>query len=172
MRCVISLFLLGVLMLNLFGFYAQFIWQQSQLKSSARIALASHDDKDATTFTLTESAYKALKWSDPGEEFTLNGEFYDVVTVTHTNAGYKITARDDNRETGLVKAFVSLFSNHTQNGDGGPVKNLLQHLQKEFIPNQGFAFLIPGLTGVHYHIASYSRGIGVSPAILVPPPCA
>jgi len=45
---------------------------------------------------------EGYEWEEDGREFSLNGQFYDIISLIQTKDGWKLTAASDEEETVLV----------------------------------------------------------------------
>jgi hypothetical protein len=70
-----------------------------------------------------------LAWEEKGQEFSLNGDMYDVVR-TRTEQGKTVHfAVNDRKEGQLIKTFSRLFKEGPDNGDGSKGSKLTLKFQ-------------------------------------------
>lgn len=130
MRTASSIFLLLVLMLNLFGFYFAFTIQQRELQKEM---VCKSQTNHHHILTLSKTAFEKIVWLDDEKEMRLNGKLYDVSKIETSNDIVKLFVEEDEMETKLVDDFVSMFSSRAdKTPHSSPFKILLQHFMQEF----------------------------------------
>ncbi len=130
MRTASSIFLLSVLLLNLFGFYFAFTSQQSEIQKDM---VCKSKTKHHQVLSLSKTEFEKIVWLDDEKEMRFNGKLYDVSKIETANNTVKLFVEEDSMETQLVDDFVALFtSQNNQPINSSPVKNLLQHFMQEF----------------------------------------
>jgi len=102
--------------------------------------LAANETK---AFSFSANQYNKLNWSEQDEEFTYNGQCYDIMKIQHSNGQINITCYTDNAETEIANAFNSLLqkffspvqqSKNTEN-------NIAAKIYKEYLPIKHTAIL-------------------------------
>ena len=171
-RTIYALLLTGLVIVNLFGFYTLFILKQTNIKNeiAEKICNGSLTERHQV-LSFDNDEFSKLQFSDNGKELNFDGKLYDVVSIEHAGAQTHIMVEYDSKETELVNGFVALFNGKSEGGSGVPLKDVLQLLQKEFVPNQSICLFAESFSNTHYFIPTFYGSTGSSAGILVPPPC-
>lgn len=102
LRTISSLMILLILM-DCGGQYFLFRFVQEHVRKEIRTRIRKglhHEDMEV--FTFSNNQYFNLKWIKPGKEFGLNGNLYDVVTVSVHQGHRHMTCINDTFEKKLV----------------------------------------------------------------------
>ncbi len=173
MRTLYAFLLTGLVIVNLFGFYTLFILKQADIKHEVVEKIShgfSSDHRQVLNFDNEE--FSKLQFNDNRSEFSFDGKLYDVVSIEHSGSHTNITVEYDSDETDLVDGFVALFNGRSDSGNGVPFKDVLQLLQKEFVPHQSLCLFTESFSHIHFFLPTFYGSTGSTACILVPPPCA
>jgi hypothetical protein len=135
------------------------------------------DSSKNKKLTLSTAEYKSLKWTEENEEFSLNNQMYDVVSIQKTGTTYTITAYSDDPETELVTAFHSfeseLFHPDQTNKSAKSAEDIMSAFQKEFTPVSEFKINVFALNRLSQPAVVCLGGqpLQVSDNIWHPPTC-
>jgi hypothetical protein len=130
-RKIISLSLIAILLINLFGYFISFTVQRARIRTEVKQLMKAEKMKHTQQFVFTEHEYEQLSKEDNGKEFKLNGGLYDVVKKEAVDGKIILTAYYDHKETGLLDKFTSYFTDETQPDKGKqtvPVFSLLEFI--------------------------------------------
>ena len=58
----------------------------------------------------------AIRWEEAGEEFSMNGDWYDVVAIKKVEGKTLLYCMNDKREAQLVNTFASLMASSSSQG--------------------------------------------------------
>jgi hypothetical protein len=135
------------------------------------------DNTKNKKFTLSAAEYKALKWTEENEEFSLNNQMYDVASIKKTGTNYTITAYADDPETELVTAFhnfeSALFQPDQSNKSAKSAEDIMSAFQKECTPAAQFKINVFALNRLFQPVVICLGGqsLQVSDNIWHPPTC-
>ena len=145
-RILISISLLSLLLLNIFGFFASFVVQRQMIRKEVRVEKRKH----TRPFVFTLKEYEQLCKYEKGEEFRLNGGLYDVVKKEVRNGKIILHAFYDHKETSLIGTLISYFQD-----ENIPVKSKRSAISSfsisEFVftPNEWQIFLSYSFSPLH-----------------------
>lgn len=165
MRVVSSVFLLSILLLNLFGFYFAFSVQQNEIQKE----MFAHTG-NAHVLSLSKIDFDKIVWSSKNKEMRFNGQLYDVSKIEISNTGVNLYVEEDTVETKLVDDFIAVFASQTDKATGSsPIKILLQHVMQEFTFNAAATLFHPSLSFVSMteKASSFSSFVSIGQS---PPP--
>jgi len=98
--------LLGCMLLNISGLFLVFCYQQLQLKREMKQYLGQHlQHADVSVFSFSKQDQKLLEW-EGSDEFSLNGQMYDVLKKVQHGAQVTIYCVMDKMETALIQQFL------------------------------------------------------------------
>lgn len=98
-----TIFLLIILFHTQIGYYGQFLILRWQLRREARAAwIASLPDSRFEAISL-EEVNTSGKWEEPGEEFSLRDQLYDVIRQKKIDGKTWLYCLDDERESHLIR---------------------------------------------------------------------
>jgi len=126
--------LTALICVNLFGFYAMFLFKQAEIKTemSERVSMASGSRSEVLTFSKAE--FNQLAFSDNNKELRLNGRLYDIVSIEAAGNHVNITVEYDSKETELVETFGNLLSGQQEKDQSSsPLKTIISHFQQDYI---------------------------------------
>jgi hypothetical protein len=150
MRSLTVVALLGLLLLNTFGFYFAFVAKQTEVKS--KVAIAMQSKSHSSIIALSQQQYARLVWTTAGKEFLFNGKLYDVASVNTDGNMIQLRVEDDSMETELIADFVSLFaSKQNKEQNNSPIKFLLAQFLGEFTGTEIFRLNALCFTSVSIH---------------------
>jgi hypothetical protein len=131
MRKFLSISLLLILLLNLFGFYVAFKLQQDKI-SEEMSGLIKDNKGHQKVLSLTLKDYAELNWTQRGREFRMNDRLYDVAKIETSGKYVRVYVEDDEQETQLVSNFISTVQQQSEKNTSSPLKTLLEHFLKDF----------------------------------------
>jgi hypothetical protein len=144
----VSIFVLCCLMVHMGGYHLVYFFYQYGLKQEMRSYLRSHADTrygSYLSFRVTSDKVTdpEFEWEEENEEFRYKGEWYDVVTVNHTDSTLRVCALKDERENDLEKQVTEI--RHSQN-DQSPGTRVNPKFFPAFCYNDPdcFVFTAPG----------------------------
>ena len=142
MRKPISLLLVSILFINLFGFYLAFVVKRADIRQEMLGQIKDTPRADCKLISFSKAGFQQIVWKETGKEFLFNGKMYDVAFIETLGNNVKIYVLDDDEETSLISGFVTVASQHSDNdGTNSPIKNLLQHFLQEFTTVSGGFYL-------------------------------
>ena len=110
----------------------------------------------------------AIHWENAGQEFSKNGEWYDVVAIKKSRGKTFLYCLNDRNEARLVKAFASLIASSSANGKSDHTVVKFHVTDQYIILTETVLACIPQVK--HYH-ESHSPCLCCTYAeSLVPPP--
>lgn len=173
MRRILSLLLLTAFFLNIIGYHFIFQVRQHRIKENMEVLLHSasiQNPLELRFFLSDEAAISKLTWEDENE-FTFNGELYDVIRKTTVNGELVIQCIKDKKETHLVNDYAKI-SKETQGDPSSKNKStiLLKLITGFFIKTEQPVLSLPSCVSKKHEntvCASLSSG---SKEILIPPP--
>jgi hypothetical protein len=134
MRQVKAFLLTALICVNLFGFYALFLFRQAEIKTEMgeRVSMASSNHSEVLTFSKTE--FNQLVFSDNNKELRLNGRLYDVVGIESNSGRISVAVEYDSKETELVETFGNLLSGQQdKDQNSSPLKTIISHFQQDYV---------------------------------------
>lgn len=171
MRVVASIFLVALLFLNLFGFYAAFVVEQGAIRESVSENIERDGNSSGQLMVLSRSEFEDLDWARTGKEFLLNGRLFDVVSIEPTTNGIKIYVESDLRETSLLTEYISLYKEQSgKEPFNAAAKNILQHFFQDFAPEINCLNSFHCWIAFHFNRSNLSFISSFSEGILSPPP--
>jgi hypothetical protein len=131
----VKAFLLTVLIcVNLFGFYAMFLFKQAEIKTemSERVSMLFGNQSEVLTFSKAE--FNQLVFSDNNKELRLYDRLYDIVSIESNGSQVSVTVEYDSKETELVETFGNLLSGQQdKDQNSSPLKTIISHFQQDYI---------------------------------------
>jgi hypothetical protein len=107
--------------------------------AKAEASFAIQHNGTITKMILSDKEFASLSWTDKNKEFYINGQLFDLVSLTKCGNSYILQVYDDKNETRWAKA-MNDFVKFLFPGDHGkkPVhaEGLLSAFQKEYTPLQ------------------------------------
>ena len=134
MQQVKAFLLTGLICVNLFGFYAMFLFKQAEIKAEMgeRVSMASGNHSEVLTFSKAE--FNQLVFGDNNKELRLNGRLYDVVSIESNGGKISVAVEYDSKETELVETFGNLLSEQQEKDqNSSPLKIIIRHFQQDYI---------------------------------------
>jgi len=172
MRLLAGIFLIGLVLVNLSGFYIAFVLKQADIRQEMAANITRTSNEHRQTLKFDNSEFSKLLFNDDGKEFTLDGKLYDVVSIEHAGNHVNVVVEYDSKETNLVEIFDSVF-NGQQNNDqnSAPVKSIISHIQQDYVVSlQAFKLTSIGNDAVcHLLNASYPISSFVGDKLAPPP---
>lgn len=90
MKKVISIFLFGIFLFNMAGYFIAFKSFQYQIKKEIKAEIKKNvNPNELTTIVIDKKQINKIDWLEEGKEMYYNGKLYDV--VRHTKNGTSIT---------------------------------------------------------------------------------
>ena|ERR1043165_3217826 len=132
MRKAISVLLVILLLVNLFGFYTAFYITRAGVKADMKELLAHSDIGKLQRFDLSSSQFNAL--SNPEGDYSeveINHHMYDVKKVEQHEGKVVLFALEDDGETDLLDKIVKYIKDSSASGKSSP-NTLVKLLQQEF----------------------------------------
>lgn len=135
MRALTSFILTTLILVNLFGFYAIFVFKQADIKHEMAEQINSRNaTENRQILHFDKAEFAGLLFNDGGSEFRYNGRLYDVVSIHHSAGNVTVVVEYDAGETALVDNFGSLFSQQQdKDQSSSPVKNIISHFQQDYV---------------------------------------
>ena len=134
MRLLTGIFLTGLVLLNLSGFYIAFVFEQADIRQEMAANITHTSNEHRQTLKFDNKDFSKLLFNDDGKELALDGKLYDVVSIEHVGNLVKIIVEYDSTETNLVGIFDSVFSGQQNNSrNSSPVKNIISHFQQNYV---------------------------------------
>ena len=134
MRIVVSVSLILLILLNLFGFYVSFYISRENIKAEMSEVVKSSNETSLQRFEFTEAEFQSLERPDGNsKEFKIKGEMYDVKSIQIENGKRIVYAKCDLEETGLLKRLVSYVSQDSSTKKTNSSGTLIKILQHEFV---------------------------------------
>jgi hypothetical protein len=133
MRLYSAVFLLGIILLNLFGFYLSFFVSKGCVKMQVAKRMNTVRRSALEQFEFSFADYKQLARPDGDEdELLINGAMYDVKS-TEVKAGKVVVyAKRDTAETNLIAKFLTVFDNGSSS-DNEDSDLLIKVMQQDFV---------------------------------------
>ncbi len=133
MRLCSAIFLLSILLLNLFGFYTAFFVSRECVKTDIAGQMKALSQNLLEQFEFTVNDYYQLTRPDGGDgELIINGAMYDV-KGTEIKAGKVIVyAKKDMAELNLINNFLSVLHNNSS-PKTGDTNLLIKIMQQDFV---------------------------------------
>lgn len=133
---------------------------------------AIHHEAPLTKMTFSVSEYNELKWTEKGKEFSLNKQFYDVVSIQKSGNTYTMEVYSDENETRWVEAmndFIN-FIFRTDTNKTNHAESLLSAFQKEYtLLSKIKVAYIPDTKNIFYSYNSTSYSVLLIKPIWHPP---
>lgn len=174
MKKIVSSILLLAFFLNIIGYHFIFQVQQHRIKKDVEAYLhrsaAIQNAMELRVSLADEAAISKLKWEDENE-FTLNGELYDVIQKKNENGELVIRCIKDKNETHLVNNYTKI-SKETQSDPSSKDKStvLLKLITGFFIKTEQPVLSLPSsISKKHVNTLCDALSSG-SKEILIPPP--
>lgn len=170
MRVLTSFFLLCLLLLNLFGFFFIFSFQQNEIQEKVQASFHQSANHHLEILSFSKNDFEKIIWLKEGKEFRLNGKLYDVSRIETSNSTVKLFVEEDSMETKLVDNFVALFTSQNDKPiNSSPIKIPLQHFMQEFTCNTLTIILHPSFYFVSL-MEKKSSFSSITPIGQSPPP--
>ena len=138
--------LLGILLINLLGFYGYFFVRLHEIHESSRAALQRLPKNELTHFVFTNSEFKNVKIDD--HEIQVNGNMYDIAFTENNSGKVHVYARHDVAEDNLL-AFMQTIVNRIDHDNQKPEISFIQYLSLIFtapefadIPENNFELIV------------------------------
>ena len=170
MKKFISSILLLILFLNIIGYHFIFQVQQYKVKEDMREHINSEDIRNATELRFSLADLTKLKWEDENE-FTFNGEMYDVIQKNESNGELILQCIKDKKETHLVNNYAKL-SKETQGDPSSKNKStvLLKLITGIFIQTEQPVISLPSFINEKNENTLCDALSSRIKEILIPPP--
>lgn len=110
MRKVFAFSFLAILLLNTFGYFISFSIERLKIRADIERTLKLAKQQHTQLFTFTPKQYESLPRFENDQEFSLNGNRYDVLETYKKEGNIIIAAFFDEKETDLLETFIALFS--------------------------------------------------------------
>lgn len=111
MRKLVVILIISCLFINIIGYHIIFyFWQQEIKLEMKKRVLAQPANKDENDFIFSlndKAAITKLEWEND-DEFSFNGEMYDVIETKIENNTLLIRSLSDKRETALIKKYAGI----------------------------------------------------------------
>lgn len=107
--------------------------------AKAEASFAIKHNGSIVNMTLSDKEYANLGWTDKNKEFSLNGQLYDLVSITKSGNSYILQVYNDKNETRWAKAmndFVKFLFPDNHGKKPMHAEGLLSAFQKEYTPLQ------------------------------------
>lgn len=133
MRLYSAVFLLGIILLNLFGFYLSFFVSRGcvQMQVAKRMTTVRRSALEQFEFSFAD--YKQLARPDGDEdELMINGAMYDVKSTEVKSGKVVVYAKRDTAETNLIAKFLTVFDNGPSS-DNETTALLIKVMQQDFV---------------------------------------
>ncbi len=123
-----------------------------------RAYLETHDDTRYGTYlhfpvVKNEVSDPAFTWEETNEEFSYQGELYDVVSIKRSKDSIRICALKDDRENDLEKQ-VAGIRHSKQDRDTNPVISLMKFFSAFDQTTNGIVFLSHNSPVVYFSVAN------------------
>jgi hypothetical protein len=123
-----AILVLGCLFINIIGYHLIFYFRQLEIKSEMkRLILAQPNSEDENDFVIPvddKSTMAKLEW-EGDDEFSFNGDMYDVIEKKVENNKLIIRSLADKRETALIKKYSKLNNEGNARGKTALLMNLV-----------------------------------------------
>lgn len=137
MRSFLSISLVTLLLLNLFGFYFIFMIRQDDIRKEMSELVKQERSQNVQFISFSKYDFDKIVWEQQGKEIRFKGRLYDVTGIEISPNEIKLYVEEDARETDLISDFVSVISSQTEKDQtNSPAKLLLEHFLKEFTVGQ------------------------------------
>lgn len=173
MKKLISILLLTALLVYTGGSFIVFKYKEAiqkqemmgyiQLNPQSALATQLHFSKQAI-----QNHSIQFEWEEEGQEFSYNGEMYDVVNSTVDNDSIRITAIKDKIENQLIEQYTSLVKH--QSNSQSTTASLLKLFTSVFIATTNESTTQISNTNI-VHVGYYSfKCSSAEHTIITPPP--
>lgn len=170
LKKLIVIFLSVCFLLNISGYHIIFYLRQQEIKAEMRAAIRmqtySEDETDFVFLLNDKQSMKQLAW-EGDDEFSFNGEMYDVIEKKTENGKLVIRSIADKQETALLNKAKDHWN---QNEKSNKVADeLFQLLQSLFHPSttEELVFIKPSLNRISFISLSLPSQVKKIPT---PPP--
>ena len=92
-----------------------------------------------------------LRWEEEGEEFTMNGNMYDVVAVSKINGKKVYYCLNDTKEEDLVRNFSQIIKGSSSKEKGSDPYASRFHITDQFISCTAVAILFSSYGNIDYY---------------------
>lgn len=89
-----------------------------------------------------------IRWEEEGEEFSLNGDMYDVVATKTTGGKTWLYCLNDRNENELLRNFTRLFSSGSEKGKSSQT-DVKFHVTDQYVLDSAPVLLTMPVTAVH-----------------------
>lgn len=173
MKNTISIILLLTLLVYTSGGFIVFKYLQFQQRQAIKIFLKANPNTILITqvnLLITDIQHNKLdfSWEKDGTEFELNGEMYDVISVTKSKDSIHFLTLKDVVENKLMVNFASLFKNQTNKNSN--TNSLLKLFTSDYIQTY-----LPKIVYLQNSIIAHTALYHSTPTtiffdVIVPPP--
>lgn len=143
------------------------------LHAKSEAALVIKNKSSVETLTMSTEEFSQLKWTEDGKEFTLDGQLYDISSVTKTDNGYVLKVYFDKNETGLVKSlhdFVKELFPADNTKDSKDAEGFMSAFQKEYLQVNKFQLTSPSAISLINYSDSFTIPAQISGSGVWHPP--
>jgi hypothetical protein len=128
----IAIACVGVILLNLFGFYASFYAGEISIRQKMQSCIAAAEPETLEKLVFTETSYKSIAAASGQDEINVGGELYDVKGVSHKAGWVIVYAMHDGSETHLLNKFISWFKNDAGSDKSQKPSDFSKFMQQDF----------------------------------------
>ena len=153
LKKLIVIFLAACLLLDFTGYHIIFCLRQeavkAEMKEAIRTQTYSEDETDFIFSLNDKQGIKQLDW-EGDDEFSFNGEMYDVIEKKTENGKRLIRAIADQQETALLK---NAKDHWDQNEKSNKAADELYHLLQSLFHSSGteeFVFIKPSVNKISF----------------------
>jgi len=108
-----------LLLFTQLGHVLFFSVQLMNAKDSAQLAMSSGSHEDDYTLIDLETNFASIRWEEIGNEFSLNGNMYDVAFISKVNGKTILFCYDDEMEKGLKDGYSKSIQSSRENDNTG-----------------------------------------------------
>ena len=145
MKPFLSISLVFLLLLNLFGFYGIFMIKQSGIRQQMFHLAEKSSGNNQHVITLSPRQFENLHWSVKGKELNMDGHLYDIARIEVNRTEVKLYVEEDDLETQLIADLLSFTRQQTNNNEAtSPVIFLLSMVCSEVE--------VPSYNNIHFPV--------------------
>lgn len=173
MKKIISFILLGVLLFNLFGYFAlQQIGRWMAREEFEEKLMQNIDEKELTKFEFTDAEYKKIDWEEKEKEFKQNGEFYDVVKIEKKDKKTTVYCINDKKEAELMAHYDKLIDEQNDRNSNKDIQKIFKFLFQNLynLETNHFLFTPKSIEKKKAHYTYNSNLESIDLNLLSPPP--
>lgn len=122
MKKVISIFLFGIFLFNMAGYFIAFKSFQYQIKKEIKAEIKRNiNPNELTTIVIDKKQTNKIEWLEEGKEMNYNGKLYDVVRLTKNDTSITYYCINDKQEELLFANLEEHIGAHV--AANKPIKN-------------------------------------------------